>query len=324
MKKKIVFVIIIVLAILAAGGIYYWIQYQSQPTKIIFGAAQKLSPDGFSTQIIKLYGIDKKYGLDIDFAYNEPGLTSTKLLNRELDVAILAPISAAKANLDGKKVKIFGPLLWNVISLAVPKDSPYTNLAQLKGKKFGILPQITGTYTNMALLSSEMGLRLESDYKLVIGSLEDQVKFLANGDVDFAVVYEPRTSMLLATGQIREIATMDELWKQLTGQRFLFNGFAAYDDWLASHQKEAKALVKVFLEANKFITENPDLIVKHKDLLGLTTPQELDIAQKRIPNLFPTEWNQAQIENFNTLIKMAVDAGQVAKIPAEPVAIIVN
>lgn len=84
------------------------VKLQLKPKTITFGAAQKLSPDGFLAQIIKIYGIDKKHGLDINFQYNEPGLTMTKLLNRELDVAILAPVSAAQANLQGKKIRIFG------------------------------------------------------------------------------------------------------------------------------------------------------------------------------------------------------------------------
>jgi len=322
MNKKSIILIIIGIIVLA-GGVFY-LSKQLKPKAVTFGVAQKLSPEGFLTQLIKIYGIDKKNGLDITFEYNEPGLTMTKLLNRELDASILAPISAAKANLQGKKIRIFGPALWNVISLAVLKNSPYQTLEELKGKKLGILPQITGTYTNMALLAYEKDWRLESDFQLVIGGLEDQIKFLRDGDVDFAVIYEPRASKLLAVGEIREIVSMDELWKQLTGERFAFVQMAAYEDWLKTHKKEAKNLVKTYLEAVKLFKENPDLIDKHKDLLDLQTPEEIALYKKRAPGLFPTEWNQASLDNIDSLIRKAVDGGFIAKMPEESIALILD
>ncbi len=322
MSKKIILSVIIIIIILFS--VFYVSKFQLKPKTVVFGAAQKLSPDGFSTQIIKLYGIDKKHGLDIVFEYAEPGLTMTKLINRQLETAILAPISAAKANLEGKKLRIFGPVIWNVISLAVLKDSPYQTLEELKGKKLGILPQITGSYTNTALIAREKGWQLESDFQLVIGGVEDQIQFLRNGDVDVAVIYEPRLSQLVAAGEIREIVSLDELWKQLTGERFAFVQIAAYEDWLETHKKEAKALVEVFLEAAKFIKENPDLIEKHKDLLGLQTPEAITLAKKRIPGLFPTEWNQDSLDNINSLIKKAVEAGIVAEMPKDPIVLILN
>ena len=321
-KKSIILVVIIVLILI--GGAFFLVKSQIKPKTITFGAAQKLSPDGFLAQIIKTYGIDKKHGIDINFQYNEPGLTMTKLINRELEVAILAPISAAKANLEGKKIRIFGPLLWNVISLAVPADSPYQTLDELKGKKFGILPQITGAYTNMDLIAREKGWRLESDFQLVIGGLEDQIKFLEDGDVDFAVVYEPRSSSLLAAGKIREITSMNKLWEELTGERFIFNNIAAYDDWLATHQKEAKALVATFLEAAKFVNENPSLIEKHKDLLELQTPEAVALAQTRIVGSFVDEWNQPIVDNINSLIKKAAEVGILSQTPKEPIVQILN
>jgi len=321
-KKSIILAVIVVLILIS--GAFFLVKPQIKPKTITFGAAQKLSPDGFLAQIIKIYEIDKKHGIDINFQYNEPGLTMTKLLSKELEVAILAPVSAAKANLDGKKIRIFGPLLWNIISLAVPADSPYQTLEELKGKKFGILPQITGTYTNMDLVAREKGWHLENDFQLVIGGLEDQIKFLENRDVDFAVVYEPRASSLLAAGKIREITTMGELWKELTGERFAFVQIAAYEDWLKTHRKEAKSLVETFLEAAKFVNENPGLIEKHKDLLDLQTPGEIALAKKRIPGSFPTEWNQSSVDNINSLIKKAAEAGIITKMPEDPIVLILD
>jgi len=323
MTKKSIIILIIVGIIVLAGGVFY-LSKQLKPKKIFFGASEKISSTGFSTQIIRIYGIDKKYGLDLVVDYNDPTLTMNKLLNKEFDAAILAPISAAKANLEGKKIRIFGVALWNVTSLAVRKDSPYKTLEELKGKKLGTLGQITGTYTNMALLAHEKGWRLEQDFNLVIGTKEDLVKFLKNGDVDFALIREPQASKLLATGEIREITNHDELWKQLTGERFVFTGIAAHEDWLKTHKKEAKKLVQVFLEANKFIQENPDLIEKHKDLLGLQTPEEVALAKTRIPGSFPTEWNQSSVDNINSLIKKAAEAGIITKIPEDPIVLILD
>lgn len=208
--------------------------------------------------------------------------------------------------------------------MAVPADSPYQTLDELKGKKLGILPQITAAYTNMDLIAREKGWQLQSDFQLVIGGLEDQIKFLDNRDVDFAVVYEPRTSSLLAAGKIREITSMNELWQELTGERFIFNNIAAYDDWIAAHRKEAKALVATFLEAAKFVNENPSLIEKHKDLLDLQTPAAVALAEERIPGSFVTEWNQTIVDNVNALIKKAVDLGILSQMPAEPIIQILN
>jgi len=145
-----------------------------------------------------------------------------------------------------------------------------------------------------------------------------------NRDVDFAVVYEPRASSLIAAGEIREITTMDELWKQLTGQRFAFVEMAAYDDWLKTHEKEAKNLVETFLEAAEFINKNPDLIEKHKDLLDLQSPEAIALAKRRIPGAFLSEWNQSILDNINSLIRKAAEAGFINKIPDEPIAIILD
>ena len=117
---------------------------------------------------------------------------------------------------------------------------------------------------------------------------------------------------------------MDKLWQELTGTRFHFVQIAAYEDWIGNHKREAKKLVKTFLEAAEFVKNNPDLIEKHKDLLDIQTRGEISLMKERLPGLFPTEWNKTSLGNIDTLIKKAVGAGIISKMPEEPVTLLLD
>lgn len=117
---------------MAAGVIFYFYRQQTVIEQVTISSINGTS-EGFLTDIIKAYGIDKKNGLDIKVVKADSYEAMRLVKERKVDAGVYNPVTAAKDNLEGNRLRIFAPYRWNVTSVMVNDDSPFLNL-----RNFGI------------------------------------------------------------------------------------------------------------------------------------------------------------------------------------------
>jgi ABC-type nitrate/sulfonate/bicarbonate transport system substrate-binding protein len=173
---------------------------------------------GFATHVMTQRKIDAKHGISLDVAASDPAAAEKAVLLKKVDAGLYPIISAAKANIEGQPITIFGPLLWNHNYGLTYADRPYQKLADLKGKRIATLDPISATYQSAQLVAGLQGMNFEKDFNVVTSPAPAVLAFLARGDVDGIIHFEPNIGNLLSTGKYKVFADFNEEWKKLGGQ----------------------------------------------------------------------------------------------------------
>ncbi|MBI4321279.1 MAG: hypothetical protein HY675_22540 [Chloroflexi bacterium] len=121
------------------------------------------------------------------------------------------------------------------------------------------------------------------------------------------------------SGDFRQLAAANDLWKEITGQPMFFVGLGAHRDWYNQNRETAKGLLNTFLEAAKYVQDHPETVEDVKDAIGLKNPQQVDMAKKRIPPVYATRWDADVIKNAQHIIDRALELKIIPKAPAESV-----
>lgn len=316
-------IIVLVIVVLGAIGAFLWFQYGSQREKEIIKIQYPIATGAITelrSYIIKKYGIDKKYGLDLDFVYLNPGDIERKTINRDFLIGDLSPITASELALKGTHLKILHPQFHLTYFIAAKKDSPIQTLEDLKGKKFAVTPKLTAGYVALAYTLKSIGIDPEKEFNIVFGSIPEVVNLLQKGDAEAANIAYPLGAKLIAEGQVRPIVRLDDIVKQKNQNRaFPFVFGVAHEDWLATpaNKKIAGNIAHAMFEASKLMRERPEVITEEanaplNDYLKknkLDTPAIKKILRESIPGFFYETWSDDDIANVAITLKHAKEFG---------------
>ncbi|MBI4318659.1 MAG: ABC transporter substrate-binding protein [Chloroflexi bacterium] len=290
------------------------------PKKVVF--ASNTGAVGGLHAIIKNKKIDLKHGVDIEFKTLEVAEAMMAVALRRVDVGGYAPISAATAINEGKPIVLFAPALWNNTNFIVAKDSPYTKVADLKGKKVTTLQKVSGVYTSTQIIFKEMGLDFEKDFQLVTAAIPVQIGLLERKEVDAAIFSDPWALRVIETGNFRELASANDLWKGITGQPMFFIGVGAHREWYEQNKDTTRRLLNCLIEGAKYVQEHPEAIEEIKDLLDLKTPREVELAMKRMPPFYAAQWDDNTFKNAELIIKRSAELKIIEQVPKEGVFVV--
>jgi NitT/TauT family transport system substrate-binding protein len=143
------------------------------------------------------HGLFKKAGLAVELREFEIGKTSVEdLLQGKLDVAFAAVTPLVYKCLDGDQFKILGTVASStgMVALAARRDSGIQTLADVRGKRVGVVPQTSGEFffDTLRVLN-----RIPSDSVRVENrSLQGLVDGMRDGSLDAASIWEPQLQML--------------------------------------------------------------------------------------------------------------------------------
>ena len=272
---------------------------------------------GLVTQVVKRAKLDEKFDLKLDVKVLDPAGGEKTVLLRQVDTGLFPVISAADVNTKGQDIVLFGPLLYMHTFLVVWNDSPVRQLADLKGKKIGLLDKVSGNYRGMQILAARAGGDFERDFQPVTGPPPAVITFLQRKQVDAIVIHEPLVSKLLAEGNFRVVMGMNDEWKKQSRQNWLFLCLAAHREWLDKNRPAAIRLAAMLLDASRMVARDPALVAAEAEFLGLKTKAEIDLARERLPPFFPTEWNEATVASVMETVREAARLKQIREVPAK-------
>ena len=183
----------------------------AQPAALSF--ASTTGAVGLVTQVIRRLDLEKKYDVKLDVKVFDPAAAEKAVLLRQVDAGVFPLITAADVRDKGQDIVIFAPLLNIHIYLLVWSDSPFQTLADLRGKRIGVLDKVSGNYRGMQILAARAGLDFERDFQPVTGPPPALVTFLQRKQVDALSIHEPIASKLLAEGTFRTVMGMNDEWR---------------------------------------------------------------------------------------------------------------
>ncbi|WDZ92769.1 ABC transporter substrate-binding protein [Nocardiopsis sp. HUAS JQ3] len=271
--------------------------------------------------IAERFGLEE--GLDLEYvAGTGPGDVQNKLLSGALDVSSFGPIGAAVSNAAGADVVLFGPGLNNHVRWLVAENSPYRTPADLRGKAVATPPNNSDAYRSTQLASAVNGIDFEAEYTIHQGAVLNGLALFERGDVEAIVTIEPNATRLVGRGA-RQIATVDDLWRQGSGQSapLVLNAQGALRSWVEENGALASGLVRMRQEVHQRIHDEPGLLAELHEHYGIGADETEAIAllPDRLVDTYPLEWGNASFDSFQAQLDRAVELGIIESPPEREV-----
>lgn len=287
-------------------------------------------PAAIPMLVMQEMGLDKKHGFEAKFVEVDPDAAANTLLIGESDVAMEQDaVTMTLAQQQGHDAVAFFPVLNTMMSVVVPKDSPYKSPKDLVGKKVGHFGVDSGTTSVIALMLKDLyGIDVFKDYDLQESGPAALPELLASGRVDAIFDYEPLALRAVMKTPGRYLFEPAKAWRDKTGgwSPYLTN-LAATTDWLKANKETAFAVRDAWKEAVGVIEDsNYQIFAKepYKDFLAMSSDEELDRFIDYCADLpcYLTSWTKQDIAHLNDWLELMAENDVLIKETADkPVAV---
>ena len=218
--------------------------------------------------------------------------TTPDLVSGKMDFSLLNYVSTLEIEQKGGiKFKYVAPgtvAAANVSEILVPKGSPITSLADLKGKKIGA-PQTTGAIGNLAV---EVTLKTHGidpkDVTFVATPFPDEQTALARHQVDAVWATEPFVTVIKKALGAQSLA--DTMTGTMSG--FLVGGWGTLQGYAQRYPKTVAAFQKAMAQAQQVAASDHGLVVQ---TVPTYTSTKAGIASIMSFDTFPTTLTTAQL-----------------------------
>jgi NitT/TauT family transport system substrate-binding protein len=144
----------------------------------------------------------------------------------------------------------------NIYGIAVPAESPIKTVADLRGKKIGVIGMGSAGVLVARALAAMHGMDPDKDIRIVVAGESAQTAALVRGkEVDALSQFDTQYALVENAGQKLRMLDTPEI------ARFPSNGFVALDDTLAKHRAQAVALAKGYAMGTVFAIANPEAAI---------------------------------------------------------------
>ncbi len=181
-------------------------------------------------------------------------LTATKDVHFSLPSA--EPVLVIRQQ--GAKIKFFYTAYQaNIYGFAVPEESPIKSVADLRGKKIGLIGMGSAGAIVARALVSEAGMDPQKDVSIVVaGEGAQTAAMLKANQIDALSQFDTQYALVQNAGvKLRRLAHPGI-------DKFPSNGFIALEDVLKEKRKQATALAKGYAMGTAWAMANPEAAVR--------------------------------------------------------------
>jgi NitT/TauT family transport system substrate-binding protein len=145
----------------------------------------------------------------------------------------------------------------NVYGVTVPKDSPIKTIADLRGKRIGLISMASAGAIMARALVAQAGMNPDTDVSLVVAGEGAQTAALVRSkQVDALSQFDTQYAMVENAGiPLRKIETPET-------DRYPSNGFLALEDTLAKNKKDLIAVARGYSKGTIFAINNPEAAIR--------------------------------------------------------------
>jgi NitT/TauT family transport system substrate-binding protein len=189
-----------------------------------------------------------------------PGSTDCvkNVATREVDFALPSVEPLAIGRPQGIKARIFYTAYQgNIYGIAVPQESPIQKLADLRGKRVGVISMSSAGVIVARALAATAGLNPDSDVTIVVaGEGAQTAAMVRNRQVDALSQFDTQYAIVENAGVKLRLLDTREI------DRYPSNGFLALEDTLQTKRAAAVALARGYAKGTLFAIANPEAAVR--------------------------------------------------------------
>lgn len=207
----------------------------------------------------------EKEGLDVEWVkFSDVNQPLRAVALNTIDLAFAAPSAGAMAIIaEGAPVKIVLNTHVAEVQFVVLDESPIKSLADIKGKKIGMSPPGSATYSlGTALLEFNHGLKL-SDYTAVPGTEAVLAQFLAQKQIDVAAVRSTTVAQMNEL-KLRRLGNYSDEWRKLTKSSAvpILAVTIVHSDYLAKNPDAVAKFIAALRKVNEFGSKNKQTVAE--------------------------------------------------------------
>ena len=218
---------------------------------------------------IKKHGLDRQHGFHLDVQLVSDVIESDretvemKLQRGEADLIDIDYLSVARERANGAPIVAFHPYGRTVGGLVVPADSPDDGLADLRGRRVGVVRRLDKNWILVrAACRADHGFDPDAEATVVeAGSKSGLTAMLRDGEVDAALQFWQLVPELVDRGDFREAVPMSRLVQRLsdTERKVPVSTFLTTEGYLADHPDAVRGFKRAYRAAVARLVADDDV-----------------------------------------------------------------
>lgn len=209
--------------------------------------------------IAQKLGWFEKAGIKVELVPLPGSTDCVKLVaTKDVQVALSSVEPLAIIRPQGVKARFFYTAYQgNIYGIAVPADSPVKVMADLKGKRIGVISMASAGVVVARALAKQAGLDPDKDISIVVaGESAQTAALLRSGQVDALSQFDTQYALASNAGAKLRMLEHPEI------RKFPSNGFVALEDYLKTHRNDAVALAHGYAMGTVFAMANPEAAIR--------------------------------------------------------------
>ncbi len=262
---------------------------------------------GIGPAVIKKYGFDKKYGINLEVvSYSDQKSATAAIQSGSAEMVVFDWLAAARLRASGTPVVGIAPFLTYVNSVVVTRDSPLKTLADLKGKRVGVAHKTGFDWIIMQAAAQKLyKMDIGKDVEVREGAVPLLRGLIEKGDLDATQMWNSLAPEMLASGKYRTMVSIRDITQQMGLPTVPFLLFSMREDYAKQHSGNARAFVSAYRDAVEVLMKDEEVWVEHGNRLKLS-PDSLkffkeqvrrDLMKSFAPNM--TQGLEATLEAIN-------------------------
>jgi NitT/TauT family transport system substrate-binding protein len=275
---------------------------------------------------MKRYGLDKKYGIDLQSVkYATKQASRLALREGTVDIVVDDFIGVVQDRNAGIPVQAVYPYSKATGGVVVRADSPIKTIADLKGKTIAAANLGDKSLLILrALTTTKYGFDPMTDGKVLSAAPPLMTQLLASGKIDAAIPYWHFVARMVGSGDYRDIMNVTDMLSQL-GLRTDLPILVVVAREGANPKGVTQFLAALKQTEKQMEADSMSGVwqgILDQKLYSLPDPSLFPAVRKRWEAGLPTTWNQQVIDGLVTLVDQLVKvAGPnvvgVSKLPAD-------
>ena len=219
--------------------------------------------------VAKDEGIFRKYGLDVELIFLRGGQVAIQALTGG-DPPIVTIGNVIIANLQGHDIVLVASVENSYDQSVFARPGTFTQMEQLKGKRFGISGFGSATHNAALILFKKFNLEPGKDVAFVpTGTGPERLAAMGAGRIDATFFNPSEVPQALKAGFV-EIIQMADIGFEVQG-----SGLATSRSYIKAHREIVKSAVKAYVEGIYYIFSNKQPALKSLTRYMRTNDQEV-------------------------------------------------
>lgn len=293
-----------------------------EPTSVVHGVT-KGGTTGILATVMQDQGFDTKHGISLTpkFFASPPKVQKQLVFNEDIPTGYMGSIVATRLHAKGEHPQLIGPYMLYHAYILTRTDSDINKPTDLRGRTVSFASTAADAWLKFVVMLDEAHGVSRDEYKFVQAAPPAAISLLAKGELDAILSFEPLITKALTQYDFEVIFSPREAWREAQDLPLTTVDLAWTKQWYEANTDAGVGLAKAFIDTQQYLSANMDAVVEnYSDAVGLKTQAQIDLAKKRLQDIYPTEWNMdAFKESERKMVRKARERGLIEAEPTDAI-----